>query len=36
MNVTKTGWGDMEWIKMAQGIEHERALVNTAINLRVP
>jgi hypothetical protein len=29
-------WGSMDWIDLAQNRDKWRALVNTAINLRVP
>jgi hypothetical protein len=29
------GWGSVEWIQLAQGRKRWRALVNTAMNLRV-
>jgi hypothetical protein len=29
------GWGDMDWIDMAQGRDQLRTLVNTVMNLRV-
>jgi hypothetical protein len=30
------GWDGMDWIDLAQGRDHWRALVNTVMNLRVP
>jgi hypothetical protein len=36
MNHRKVGWGDMEWIDLAEGTEQWRALVNMAMSLRVP
>jgi hypothetical protein len=30
------GWGDMDWIDLAQDRDQWRALVNTAMNLQVP
>jgi hypothetical protein len=30
------GWGDMDWIDLAQDKDQWRALVNTVMNLRVP
>jgi hypothetical protein len=32
----KIGWGDMDWINLAQDRDQCRALVNTVMNLRVP
>jgi hypothetical protein len=29
-------WDGMDWIDLAQEIDHWRALVNTVMNLRVP
>jgi hypothetical protein len=36
MDPREIGWGDMDWIYLAQGREHWRALVTTVINLQVP
>jgi hypothetical protein len=36
MNLSEIGWGDMDWIDLAQDRDQWRALVNTIINLRVP
>jgi hypothetical protein len=36
MDHREAGWGDMDWIDMAQDRVQWRALVNTVINLRVP
>jgi hypothetical protein len=36
MDLTEKGWGGMDWIDMAQDRDQWRALVNTAMNLRVP
>jgi hypothetical protein len=30
------GWGDMDWIDLAQDRDQWRTLVNTVMNLRVP
>jgi hypothetical protein len=30
------GWGGMDWIDLAQDGDKWRAIVNTAMNLRVP
>jgi hypothetical protein len=32
----KRGWNGMDWIYLAQDMDQRRALVNTAMNLRVP
>jgi hypothetical protein len=36
MNLRKIGWDAMDWIYLVQDRERWRALMNTAINLRVP
>jgi hypothetical protein len=36
MDVRKIGWGDMDWIDLAQDIDQWRVFVNMAINLQVP
>jgi hypothetical protein len=36
INVRDIGWGDMDWIDLAQNRDQWRALVNTFMNLRVP
>jgi hypothetical protein len=35
MDLRETGYGGVEWIKMAQDRERWRAVVNTVMNLRV-
>jgi hypothetical protein len=32
----KIGWGGMDWTDVAQDRDQWRALINTAMNLRVP
>jgi hypothetical protein len=32
----QVGWGDMDWIDMAQDRERWQALVNAVMNIRVP
>jgi hypothetical protein len=34
--VQEVGWGDMDWIDLAEDRDHWRALVNTIMNLHVP
>jgi hypothetical protein len=36
IDLRETGWGGMDWIDLAQDRDQWRALVNTAMNLRVP
>jgi hypothetical protein len=36
MDLREIGWGDMDWIHLAQDRNQWRALVNTVMNLRVP
>jgi hypothetical protein len=36
MDLREIGWDGMDWIGPAQDGDHWRALVNTAMNLRVP
>jgi hypothetical protein len=36
MNLGKIGFGDVDWIHLAQDRDRRRALVNTVINLQVP
>jgi hypothetical protein len=36
MDLREIGWGDMDWIDMAQDTDQWRVLVNTVMNLRVP
>jgi hypothetical protein len=35
-NLRKMGFGDVDWINLAQDRDRWRALVNTVMNLRVP
>jgi predicted small integral membrane protein len=35
MDLGEVGWGDVEWIGLAQDRNMWRALVNSAVNLRV-
>jgi hypothetical protein len=35
MYLREIGWGGMDWIDLAEDLERWRALVNTAMNLRV-
>jgi hypothetical protein len=36
MDLREIGWDGMDWIDLAQDRDQCRALVNTAMNLRVP
>jgi hypothetical protein len=36
MDLREIRWGGMDWIDLVQEWEQGRALVNTAMNLRVP
>jgi hypothetical protein len=36
INLREVGWDGMDWIYLAQNRDQWRALVNTAMNLRVP
>jgi hypothetical protein len=36
MDPRKIGWDGLDWIHLAQDRDEWRALVNTAMNLRVP
>jgi hypothetical protein len=36
MDLAEVGWGDVDWIGLAQDRDRWRALVNSALNLRVP
>jgi hypothetical protein len=36
IDLRETGWVGMDWIDLAQDRDQWRALVNTAMNLRVP
>jgi hypothetical protein len=36
IDLRETGWDGMDWIDLAQDRDQWRALVNTAMNLRVP
>jgi hypothetical protein len=36
MDLEEGGWGDMDWIGLAQDRNRWRALVNSVLNLRVP
>jgi hypothetical protein len=36
MGLVGVGWGDVDWLGLAQDLERWRALVNSVLNLRVP
>jgi hypothetical protein len=36
MDLGDVGWGDVDWIGLAQDRNRRRALVNLVLNLRVP
>jgi hypothetical protein len=36
MDLVDVGWGDVDWIGLAQHRDKLRALVNSVLNLRVP
>jgi hypothetical protein len=36
MDLREVGWGDVDWISLAQDRNRWRALVNSVMNLRVP
>jgi hypothetical protein len=36
MDLGEVGWGDVDWIGLAQGRDRWKALVNSVFNLRVP
>jgi hypothetical protein len=36
MDLVEVGWGDMNWICLAQDRNRRRAFVNSVLNLRVP
>jgi hypothetical protein len=36
MDLVEVGWGDVDWIGLAQVRDKWRALVNSVLNLRVP
>jgi hypothetical protein len=36
MDLGEVGWGDVDWIRLAQDRSRWRALVNSVLNLRVP
>jgi hypothetical protein len=36
VDIVEVGWGDVDWIGLAQDRDRWRALVNSVLNLRVP
>jgi hypothetical protein len=36
INLVEMGWGDVDWIGLAQDRDRWRALVNSILNLRIP
>jgi hypothetical protein len=36
MDLVEVGWGDMDWISLAEDRDRWRALLNSVLNLRVP
>jgi hypothetical protein len=36
MDFVEVGWGDVDWIGLAEDKDRWRALVNSVLNLRVP
>jgi hypothetical protein len=36
MDLVEVGWGEVDWIGLAQNRDRWRALVNSVLNLRVP
>jgi hypothetical protein len=36
MDLVEVGWGDVDWIGLAQDRDRWRVLVNSVLNLRVP
>jgi hypothetical protein len=36
MDLVELGWGDVDWIGLAQDRDRWRALVNSVLNLRIP
>jgi hypothetical protein len=36
MDLQEVGWGDMDWIDMAQDRDRWRAVVSAVMSLRVP
>jgi hypothetical protein len=36
IDIVEVGWGDVDWIGLAQDRDRWRSLVNSVLNLRVP